>query len=451
MINSPMDTADIRLLLPETIWLADEDFERAVEISNPVNGETHQWQTYLHVLGLLGFEQWLRIRVTDIPINREKCSILQPKYPHLLAAACNFKLGEFNLCLIATESLLDEVVHIPRAAIDLPSFAAHFYVLLEVNEEQEQVIIRGVLRHDQLVKYRQSVNLQPEPNWSYVLPLSLFEIEPNRLLHYSRFLVPTAIPLPVASANHRAKPSLTRAQVETLLSSLQSPDQPLWQSLTWEEGAIILQNPELLDILYQWQTQTERPISLSIRLREVLAILTQPAINAARWLQGELDEVAQSWELFVPEIPSLALYRSIDSIDQFEAAIAQLRAELDIPLAVHPTYQDIQLNEIPIRLCALSWVVESQRPVSPVTSDNSQKWSFMLILGTQSGMVLPCGIKLQVSNLRGILEESLLEMADPFLYVPPVEGDWGETLVVTIVSPEGITLTLPPYTFQPLQ
>ncbi len=70
--------------------------------------------------------------------------------------------------------------------------------MLEVAEEQEEVIIRGFLRYDELVNYRSKVNLKPSWDSCYQLPLSLFDAEPNHLLFYSRHLEASAIPLPIS-------------------------------------------------------------------------------------------------------------------------------------------------------------------------------------------------------------------------------------------------------------
>jgi hypothetical protein len=435
MSHSLADSTDLRRLYPEALWLEPEHFDQASQLSNQVTGEANQWQTYLNMLALLGFVQWLGERVGDVTINWQNCSVLQPKYANVIEAVCNLKICDFTLCLIATENSDDELVSVPRAAIDLPEFVAHFYVLIEVQEEQEQVIIRGLLRYEELIHYQQSVNLKTKPDWSYQLPLSLFDDEPNHLLFYLRFLQPQAIALPLGTNNGLTQSWLTQAELEALLSNLQSPEHRLWQSLTWEQGAIILTCPELLDLLYQWQTKPKETALLSIRIREVFTLLIAKAVNAARWLQGEMDEVAASLGLFFTG--AAPVFRAMP---QFEAAIAQLKQQgMAIPPQAGRTYQDINLEEISLRLCALTWSGASQLP--------SRKWSLLLILGTQMGEPLPDELKLQVSNLTGILREAISELDDQFLFAH-VEGDWGEKFVATIVPSDRSSLTLPAYTFE---
>ena len=190
MLNFKGYSTDLRLMLPERIWLEPEHFEQATEISSQVTSEADQWSTYLNTLALSGFQEWLEERIPARPINRE---------PNVIESICHLLVGELKYALIATEHLLDEVVNVPQAAIDRPELAAHFYVVLEVQEELEEVMIRGFLRYDQLDNYRSRVNLQLSRDGCYQLPLSLFDVESNHLLFYSRYLEPSAIPLPVAS------------------------------------------------------------------------------------------------------------------------------------------------------------------------------------------------------------------------------------------------------------
>jgi hypothetical protein len=215
MVNSERYSTDLRLLLSEVIWLEPEHFEQATEISSQINGEAEQWQTYLNTLAVCALEEWLREKIPDHqPISRDT---------HVIEPICHLKMGNFTYVTITTQNLHDEVVNIPQAVLERPELAAHFYVLLEVPEEQEEVIMRGFLRHDQLDSYRSTVNLQPQNDY-YQLPLSLFDPEPNHLLFYSRYLKASTIPLPVASAE---------SPQDSLLSVLQSTRTKLSE---WLEG-----------------------------------------------------------------------------------------------------------------------------------------------------------------------------------------------------------------------
>ena len=190
MLKSPNNLTDFNLLLPEVILLESEYFDQAKNISSQVRDESSQWQIYLNTLALIALEEWLKERISEQSISQTN---------QITENTCSLKIGEFRVCVIATDNLLHELVYLPKNVVESPELATHFYVVLEVLEEQEKVIFRGCLRYDQLVDYRNHVNLQPQDNL-YQLPLSLFDTEPNHLLFYCRFLEPTSIPLPVVSA-----------------------------------------------------------------------------------------------------------------------------------------------------------------------------------------------------------------------------------------------------------
>lgn len=190
MTNS-IYSQDLRLLVPETVWLEPEHFLLANQIrSSEMTNASNSWQVYLNTLGLLAFEEWIRESLPGKKISRDTNSI---------AIAGNVKVGEFKFCAIATEHLLDEVANIPQEVIEKPELAAHFYVLLEVLEEQEEVAIRGFLPYNQLIELKSNVEL-PINDGCYQIPLSSFDIEPNHLLVYQRYVQASEFAVPVVNS-----------------------------------------------------------------------------------------------------------------------------------------------------------------------------------------------------------------------------------------------------------
>jgi hypothetical protein len=207
MTHFPTTPTELRFLLPETTFLEPHQVTQAQALSDggiceaarseaPIEkgmipSELYQWQTYIQALALLGFTQWLSERLTGMALcDPEQASIW---HSHVM-----LQLGEFKLCLIAAEHVLDEMVNVPDMAIAL---AAHFYIFIEVVEEQAQVILRGLMRHDQLVTV---LDNETEAK-NYELPLGLFDPEPNHLLSYCQFLAPPVAlaQVDVPGAGHR--------------------------------------------------------------------------------------------------------------------------------------------------------------------------------------------------------------------------------------------------------
>ena len=454
MINSSEYTTEMFLdfeVLPiEAIDLSSEVIQEAVELSTQILNEERQWQTYLNVLALGSFQHWLGSRAPELTINRDQCSVLKPATANAIEAACNLKVNGFNICLIATGSLSDEEVTLPRAVVDLPEFVPHFYVLVEVQEEQETALIRGFLSYEQLVNRRATVNLQAEEDWTYQLPLTWFEGSQDRLLLYLRCLEPTAIALPSSSSDRTTVLSpRIHTELKALLPQLQSPERPLWQVLTWEQGAAVLSRPELLNWLYQVQRQTVEPqprviASLQNHLADILQLLTQPTVNVGRWLWDELGDFAQelSWVMLPSFAPEAIRLRS--PVEEFKAIVTQLEGTgVEIPYEARGAYQDLRLAGMPLRLYAVTW---------PLVSDSSSQWTLLLVLGATPGTSLPPGLKIRVSDQTSVLVEQLLDAEQLGSYFfTRVVGTWDEKFIVTVSLRPGIEQTLPPFSFNPEQ
>ncbi|KST65374.1 DUF1822 family protein [Mastigocoleus testarum] len=181
------------------IGLEPEDFEKAREISQEVNDERCRWQTYLNALALLGFAEWLQGQIPNVKINSDKCSVLQPECTTSSNTIYHLQVGAFKLCLIVVYELKHESLKIAHESIQEVNLASQFYVLIEVLEEQEELIVHGFIRYDEIAKYHQSLQGELEGvNYGkdFSVPLSCFDPEVNNLLLYTRFLKVNAIPLP---------------------------------------------------------------------------------------------------------------------------------------------------------------------------------------------------------------------------------------------------------------
>jgi hypothetical protein len=187
MSHLSIEPTNIRLTLPESVWLEPEHFHQAIKKSDRTMNEAKRWQIYLNNLGLLGFEQWLDERLPEQAMQKQT---------HVMETCAQLQLGKFKFCLICSEHLLDEMVNVPEDAIDEPEQTSHFYVVLEVSEEQEEVILRGCLRYDRLATYCTGDRLN---SGYYQMPLSVFDPEVNHLLYYYLYLEPSSIPLPESS------------------------------------------------------------------------------------------------------------------------------------------------------------------------------------------------------------------------------------------------------------
>ncbi|MEB3215856.1 MAG: DUF1822 family protein [Nostocales cyanobacterium 94392] len=427
-------TLEFEQLPPEAILLSQPQINQAIELSSQFKDESKQWQTYLNALSLSAFETWLESRGNSFNINRQECTVLQPALFNLIPAVANLKVGEFKLSLITSGSFIDEQVDISRVVIDLPEYVPHFYVLVEVLEEEESAIIQGFLSYKELSSRQQNVNLGLDSDWTYSIPLTWFCNEPDRLLLYLRCLEPVAIPLPAIPTNRVGNLELAKNELIKILPQLKTKE--LWEVLTWEQATVLLTNSELINWLYKLQqTETLQETSLQQHLSDIFKLITQPAINVGRWLWDELDTLAeQSWNL-LPNITPQPVMRS--PVEEFTVISSQLQQQgLEIPVQARGAYQDLSLAGVPLRLYAATWYLLSE------SEPNS--WTLLLILGTPALESLPYNLKLRVSDQTGILVEQKVnsELGNTYLFTRVV-GNFDEKFLVSVSLGDGVEVTLP--------
>lgn len=377
-MNSIDISVDLEALPPRAIALTTDQVEQARQRSRSVADPTQQWQIYLNTLSLLGFEQWLNQRASDISMDQAQNPIEQP---YLI-------INDFKVCLIPTESQPDQV-EIPSIAIAAPELAAHFYVAIAVYEEQSQIAIHSFLRYDQLTAQIQF--LHPDIDNLYAISIRDFEDDLDRLLLYLRCSNPSAIPLPSNSLTANRQPLIANSY--------------------------------------------ER---------------TTPFINIRRWLQNELDEVAQqlSWVLLPPIASEGSLRIKAKARQQpsftedFDEIIKQLvRKGMTLPVDTRAAYQNMMIGTVAARLYAVAGAI--------ITAEQPPEWSLLVILGPKLQRQLPRGTQLQVSDRTEVLVQQILsdQTEDGYLFAQIV-GTWEEQFVVTLTVPDGATLTLPPFGFQ---
>ena len=423
------------------IQLDSSQVERAVQLSAVLENPERQWRTYLNSLALFGFETWLRSRHDDLEIDMDNCSVGQPNYANYIDGVFNLRVGNYKICILTNGVAIDDFVTIDRALIDLPEYAAHFYLVVDVVEEQSEIKLNGFIRYDEIVQYQQTENLVPDPDWTYEVPLAWFNGEPEDLLLYFRCLdsAPFQLPDLVATTKDAA------VQLEPLLSQLEAADLPLHQILTWSQAAPILSNADLLQRLYKIQSNDPTAID---SLNALKNNLTQTAINVKSWLSDELDTLAQNlaWTLLPPPmfatngLRDLAVVNRTSPTEEFAAIVTQLRRSgEDIPPEARGACQDFTLGDRQLRLFAVIWQIEEL---------DIPEWSLLLILGGQPNDYLPQDLKLEVAESQTILDSKTVDRntSDSYLYTRVI-GELNEKFTVKVSLGDGTTFVFPDLIF----
>ncbi|BAY28745.1 hypothetical protein NIES2107_05770 [Nostoc carneum NIES-2107] len=425
MINQPTSYLDFTdypdwYSLNETrTELLPEHFQRAASLSQSIHFSQQRWQVYLCALGVLGFEQWLKQRASDLEVNINSASIWQAATADLLSAACNIQVGTFKICIITASVLTDEH-RVPNAVFDIPNFAAHFYVLMQVEEEQNQVAVSGFMNYEQYQRYQATAQLPVAEDWTYTLPQLWFNPDANDLLLNLRCLNSDAIKLPLTSRPTNSTP--LKQKLTTIKPQLQK-QQP-WELLTVGEGITLLSNPELIN----WVHKAANPS------------LIQPLINVCLWLNNQIDQAAQELGWMLMPLPAFSQLRS-SQLRSLQDDFEQIRAGLEqqgvyIPNTARGAFRDLDCEEGSLRLYAIMWVL-SEDSANP-------EWMLLVAVGSQPERPMPHTLTLEVRDETQILfDETLPDTSLGILYAQVI-GDWNEKFWVTVVTDE-VVFEIPPF------
>lgn len=440
--NSTEFSLDFTTVPTEAIALLPEQIESAIKISSAIQNFDQQWLIYLNSLALFGFIEWMKESAPELSINQAKCSVFNPTIANLIPGVCNLEVGDFKICLVAQGSLDDREIFLPRAAIELPEYIPHVYVIVDVKEEYRQAIVKGFIRYDRLTEFIAESNLQPNLDWTYTIPITWLENDAERLLLYLRCLAATAISLPEIPGDRLENLASIQAEISSLLNNLEFPNVALWQVLSWEQVATVL----TLEFAAINETETEEETALT-NLDSLLQILTRPALNVGLWLQDKMDELAQnvSWILMPAFATSPSPLRC--TTEEFETIVSDLsNFGVEIPTHARGAYQKIELSEQEFNLYAITWPF--------LAENNVPEWMLLLILSADYGTTLPTGLKLRVSDSTGILVQRKvgLNSPDSYLYIQ-IAGAWDERFLATVSLPDRetgkkLSVTLPPFTFR---
>ncbi|GAB1542848.1 hypothetical protein NUACC21_55220 [Scytonema sp. NUACC21] len=280
--------------LTEIIQLEPEQSEQAWQITEELDVEQGKLQIYFQALALVAFEEWLKKREPHLSVHLRHSSLLQSRSALAINAVCNLQVGEFKVCLIPTVSFSDELVAIPQVIIDVPEFAAHFYIIVGLEDELEIAAIRGFSRYEELVRMTATVPVLSDG--SYEVNLAYFHQKSDELLLELQCLSPAEITLPKALPNR-------------------------------------------CDFL-----------------KDLMQILTQKAVNVGLWMQNQLDEVAQelSWQLL--PAPSPLRRAKLSPVEDLDSILLEID-DIEIPAVAARSYREIELAETKLRLYAVTWLL----------------------------------------------------------------------------------------------
>lgn len=406
----------------DSTQLAPSQIQRAAQLSLPITAPEQSWQVYLNALGVIGFEQWMNERAPDLQLRVSESTIWQSAYSNILAAACNIQVGAFKVCVI-TASKVGELQSIPFAVFDVPNLAAHFYVLMHVEEELQQTNVFGFISYPQFQSYKQQASLQVDSDWTYSLPNEELNFDVDKLLLNLRCLDASAINLPA-----HVQSNIPSAALQQKLTKLQSQlKKHPSQFLTVEEAKILFNNPNLVNRLYELtRAEIDRPIVQPI----------QSFINVSLWLRNQIDTVAEElgW-LLMPTLAPAPLRRS----EEFQPIREALeKQKVFIPSNAQGAERNLTSESAALRLYAIIW--ESNE-----VSDNPE-WTLLIIVHSISSVLVPNTIKLEIRDKTQQLFNQTLEggSSKEILFARLV-GDSNDRFWVTVTADDNNVFEIPPF------
>jgi hypothetical protein len=364
--------------LGDAIALTPEAVDWAIHISHFLPEEADPWPTYLRSLALKGVQTWLEGGDGDLRVH------LNDQRPP--DDTTSLGVNGFRVGVAVQGSLTTPAVSLARAAISGPT-PIHLWVWVEVQEELEMVQIRGGLRADQVAAHVQETQ-GTAATGPVTVPLSAFNVSPDRMLLYLRHLEPA----------HLLTPS-TAAAAEI------APEAPN-------------------------ETIAPRPLALP-----------QPVLNVGKWLNNQLDAVAEqfAWTLLAPLTPAVAMRSPAQELEVILEEVEPLG--LTVPPRARAGYTEQAIAGIPLRIYALTWsLVEGAGP----------EWSLTLFVGPIPNETLPPGLELRIRDSEGVIahQQFTTDTAATYLY-GQVFGRWDETFWVDLSLPGSPALSLPAFGFDP--
>ncbi|MEO1146843.1 MAG: DUF1822 family protein [Cyanobacteria bacterium J06638_22] len=208
------------------------------------------------------------------------------------------------------------------------------------------------------------------------------------------------------------------------------PDRFLVQVEAWEPASV--SEPLVLE-------------NLDRNPQRVAEALAGPAINAAVWFRDQLDQVAQelSWML-LPSFSYSAAMRSLRSpVEQLDGILSDLTRyrSVTIPTTARSAAYDFRVEDAALRLYVVTWELPS--------AGAAPDWNLLAILSPQSDALMPLGTRLQIRDAQTLLTETTLDDASGTFLYAQVIGEPNERFLISVRSPNGISVTLPPFVFLP--
>jgi Protein of unknown function (DUF1822) len=362
-------------------WQIPQDRQAAIwQQSRTVTTAWGRWNAYLNQLCLETCLNWFRAEYLPTATAG-----MEPVLWELVNGSI-ITVGNIRIALIPTEEIDRSQLVVPQEWVDIPSWAADYYLGVQIDPGCQSLAIYGYTTHQQL----KTANYDAQDR-TYCLDREDLIPDLNALwLSYPRYTTSqTRASLP-------ALPSLPPAQAEQLIARLGNPDLimprlevpfPLW--------AALLEHPQWCQRLSGQQSGNSSPGFTQLN----------------RWLQGQIDEMWQSLDrVLLPQQLAIAVRSTPSSTtsdltaDVYQAKLFDINGgqiallvgvspiadpESRISLQVHPAGGATYLpGSIQLRLLTIDG---SEIGMASAAVTETIQLQFRAITGEQFEVEIACG------------------------------------------------------------
>jgi Protein of unknown function (DUF1822) len=261
MFSALVESTDYTLQIPQdrqtNIWQQSRTFPTA----------WGRWNAYLNQLCLEICLTWLKAE--HLPTAKAG---MAPALWEMVTGSI-VTVGNMRIALILTETIDRSELAVPQEWVDIPSWAADYYLGVQIDPDCQSLAIYGFTTHQQL-KTQATYDAQER---TYCLDVDELIPDLSALwLAYPRYTTSQT------RASLTALPALDPTQAERLITRLGNPELIMPRlEVPFQTWAALLEHPQWQQRLCQ-QRQTGNSIPVFTQLN--------------RWLVGQIDEVWQSLE-----------------------------------------------------------------------------------------------------------------------------------------------------------
>ncbi|MFB2892958.1 DUF1822 family protein [Aerosakkonemataceae cyanobacterium BLCC-F50] len=236
---------ELMAIYPKQIWieLSPQEQEKAWQQiqQQEYSNAAARWNAYLNYLCLNSFLNWVR----EDPELRENLQLWsdEASLPSFWEVVNGTKLsfGKSQLLLIPTDKSYFSEFHIPQEWVDIPNWAANYYLAVQLNLNEHWIQVWGYATHEQIKKK----GMYDRIDRTYSLDRE-YLMEDLNIMWVEQEL------FPAKELKIQPLPTLAVSQTEILLEQLsQRSNYSPRISVTFEQWAAIIANDETRQQLYQ--------------------------------------------------------------------------------------------------------------------------------------------------------------------------------------------------------